>query len=75
MGNDVVRRDVHWVFWPIAGIAIGGGSLGLYWLNLQLLVGSGDLSLSGVAAYLFESAVAMSLVGFIHHLLVRSRAR
>jgi len=54
------------LFWPLAGVAIGLLSALGAWFNIRILVGSGDLTLFGVAIVTAEYAAILTALGWVY---------
>ena len=53
-------------YWVFAGILVGILSVVGAWYNLNILVGSGDLSLIGSLIVITEYVIVLTILGFIY---------
>lgn len=54
-------------YWVFAGIIVGIFSVVGAWYNLNILVGSGDLSIVGSLVVVTEYIVVLAVLGFIYN--------
>jgi len=54
-------------YWVFAGIIVGIFSVIGAWYNLNILVGSGDLSIVGSLVVVTEYIVVLAVLGFIYN--------
>lgn len=54
-------------YWVFAGIIVGIFSVIGAWYNLNILVGSGDLSIVGSLVVITEYIVVLAVLGFIYN--------
>ena len=54
-------------YWVFAGIIVGLFSVVGAWYNLNILVGSGDLSIVGSLVVVTEYVVVLAVLGFIYN--------
>ena len=64
--NKKDQKIIVKYYWVVAGIIVGIFSVVGAWYNLNILVGSGDLSLIGSLIVITEYVIVLTILGFIY---------
>lgn len=61
------------LYWPVAGLVVGLGSVVGAWFNMGILVGSGDLSVLGSLVVAAEYVIVLALLGWFYDRFIYRR--
>lgn len=84
MDNVTIKEDtignsrldlISAVYWPLAGLLIGGLSVLSAWYNMGILVGSGSLSIQGSLVVVVEYTLLVSALAWLKPRIERSLIR
>ncbi len=65
--NKKDQKIIVKYYWVVAGIIVGIFSVVGAWYNLNILVGSGDLSLVGSLIVIAEYTIMLTVLGLVYN--------